>query len=82
MHAGGATTIAEIGAHWAPIGAANDPAGLNANWVGGVAAAYAQLGGDPSGPVFGRAASGTSPPPVDAAHCGSGEKRYPTSPST
>jgi hypothetical protein len=54
MYSGGARTIAQIGTRWAPVGAANDPAGLNANWVSGVADAYASLGGDPTGPVFGR----------------------------
>jgi hypothetical protein len=54
MHRAGARTIAEISVHWAPIGASNDPGGLNANWSAGVGRAYAQLGGDPSGPVFGR----------------------------
>ncbi len=57
MHAAGAQTIAEIAVHWAPVGATNDPTGLNANWVGGVSAAYAALGGDPAGPVFGHAAA-------------------------
>jgi hypothetical protein len=52
MHAGGAWTIAGIAVHWAPVGASNDPGGLNVNWVGGVSASYAQLGGDPSGSVF------------------------------
>jgi hypothetical protein len=56
MHAAGAQTIAEIARHWAPVGAANDPTGLNDNWAGGVAAAYAALGGDPAGRVFGLAA--------------------------
>jgi hypothetical protein len=54
MRAVGAGTIAQIGAHWAPVGARNDPGGLNAGWVGGVQAAYASLGGRPDGPVFGR----------------------------
>jgi len=54
MHAAGAQTIAQLAVHWAPVGAANDPTGLNANWVGGVSAAYAALGGNPAGPVFGR----------------------------
>jgi hypothetical protein len=53
MHAAGAQTIAQVAVHWAPVGAANDPSGLNANWVGGVATAYAALGGNPSGSVFG-----------------------------
>jgi hypothetical protein len=32
----GRTTVAEIGAKYAPIGAANDPTGLNNHWVNGV----------------------------------------------
>ncbi len=67
MHAAGARTIAEIAVHWAPVGAANDPSGLNTNWVGGVSAAYAALGGNPDGPVFGRAAASTCGP-VTGAH--------------
>ena len=66
MHAAGASTIAEIAVHWAPVGAANDPSGLNANWVGGVSAAYAALGGNPAGPVFGRAATSTCGPVTGA----------------
>lgn len=48
----GRTTIARIQERWAPIGAGNDPTGLNANWVANVARYYAELGGDPNGPVF------------------------------
>lgn len=44
----GRDTIAEIGAKWAPVGAKNDPAGLNQNWTRGVSGYYAALGGDPS----------------------------------
>lgn len=47
----GRTTIATISGKWAPIGAANDPTGLNANWVAGVSTLYARLGGDPDAPV-------------------------------
>jgi hypothetical protein len=47
----GRDTLATIGAKWAPLGAANDPAGLNANWTAGVGAYYAALGGDPTLPV-------------------------------
>jgi hypothetical protein len=57
MHAAGAQTITDIARHWAPVGAANDPTGLNANWAGGVAAAFAALGGNPGGRVFGPAAA-------------------------
>jgi len=66
MHAAGAWTIAEIAVHWAPVGAANDPSGLNANWVGGVSAAYAALGGNPAGPVFGRAPTSSCGPVTGA----------------
>ena len=52
MHGTGAATIAELGAQWAPVGAANDPTGLNSGWVTGVAAAYASLGANPSTSVF------------------------------
>lgn len=61
MHRNGASTIAQIGVHWAPVGAANDPAGLNDYWVGGVARAYAEMGGDPDGPVFGPTARVSAP---------------------
>ena len=47
----GRDTLATIGAKWAPLGAANDPAGLNANWTAGVGTYYAALGGDPTLPV-------------------------------
>jgi hypothetical protein len=71
MHAGGAGTIAGIAVHWAPVGASNDPGGLNVNWVGGVGASYAQLGGDPAGPVFAgsaaQVAGHTSACPPDVA---------------
>jgi murein DD-endopeptidase MepM/ murein hydrolase activator NlpD len=43
----GRTTIAEIGAKWAPIGAGNDPGNLNSNWVTGVSRFYKELGGNP-----------------------------------
>ena len=44
----GRTTLATIGAKWAPLGAANDPGGLNANWTTGTGTYYAAMGGDPS----------------------------------
>jgi hypothetical protein len=47
----GRDTLATIGAKWAPLGVANDPSGLNANWTAGVGAYYAALGGDPARPV-------------------------------
>ncbi|MBN1921596.1 MAG: glucosaminidase domain-containing protein [Anaerolineae bacterium] len=45
----GVSSIAEIGAKWAPVGASNDPTGLNNNWVKNVTWWYGQLGGiDPT----------------------------------
>lgn len=37
------TTIAGIGGIWAPVGAGNDPNGLNAHWVGGVTSYFESL---------------------------------------
>jgi hypothetical protein len=34
-----------LGSRWAPVGAANDPNGLNANWVANVIADYRKGGG-------------------------------------
>ncbi len=48
----GRVMIGDIGAKWAPLGAANDPSGLNAFWQAGVGAYYAALGGDPARPVL------------------------------
>ncbi|HMO01064.1 MAG TPA: hypothetical protein PKD59_16755 [Miltoncostaeaceae bacterium] len=48
----GRTTLATIGAKWAPVGASNDPGGLNANWTSGTGAYYAAMGGDPSRTVL------------------------------
>ncbi len=50
--ADGLTTIAAIGGRWAPVGASNDPQGLNAGWSNGVGTFYAALGGDPSRPIL------------------------------
>jgi len=36
----------------APIGAANDPGGLNLHWSAGVGTYYAALGGDPDAPIL------------------------------
>jgi hypothetical protein len=47
----GRRTLAEIGGKWAPIGAANDPTNLNADWTAGVGAAYLRLGGNPDAPI-------------------------------
>ena len=48
----GRTTLATIGAKWAPVGATNDPGGLNANWTTGTGTYYAAMGGDPSRTVL------------------------------
>jgi len=47
----GRTTLQAISGKWAPIGAANDPTNLNANWTAGVGTLYARLGGDPGAPI-------------------------------
>lgn len=62
----GLVTIAQIGAKWAPVGAVNDPAGLNNNWVIGVSRAYQQMGGDPTQPVTSNEVAAAAP-----AGCGS-----------
>ncbi len=54
----GRTTLSAIGAKWAPIGVANDPGNLNANWTAGVGAYYAALGGDPAQPILTSAQAG------------------------
>jgi hypothetical protein len=41
----GLTTIDQIARKYAPVGAANDPNGLNKNWVNGVTKIYNQLKG-------------------------------------
>lgn len=48
----GRLTIPAIQLRWAPLGAANDPTGLNSTWTRNVSRYYAELGGDPSGSVF------------------------------
>lgn len=44
----GKSTIREIARTYAPVGAANDPRGLNRHWPGNVSRFYEQLGGDAS----------------------------------
>ncbi len=65
----GRTTLETIGSKWAPIGAANDPAGLNRNWTRGVGTYFAALGGDPGLPVLasGQTAATTCDGSVPAA---------------
>src|SRR5690606_6004226 len=47
----GLDTIDEIQKRYCPVGAANDPTGLNANWLRNVRLLYAELGGNPDGSV-------------------------------
>ncbi len=48
----GRNDIPSIGSKWAPIGAANDPGGLNQHWANGVGTYYRALGGDPEIPIL------------------------------
>jgi hypothetical protein len=48
----GLTTIGAVSGRWAPVGASNDPQGLNGGWTAGVGAFYAALGGDPLRPIL------------------------------
>jgi hypothetical protein len=47
----GLTTLAQIQQRYAPLGAGNDPTGLNSNWLRNTTLLYAELGGDPAGSV-------------------------------
>jgi len=61
----GLATLAQIQAKYAPLGAANDPGGLNSNWLTNTTLLYGELGGNPAGSVavapsvVGTAPSGT-----------------------
>lgn len=44
----GKNTIGQIGKVYAPVGAANDPNGLNGHWAKGVAKNFRMFGGDPT----------------------------------
>ena len=50
----GKNTISSIANTYAPLGAANDPRGLNAHWHKNVSRNFRNLGGDPSQPVVDR----------------------------
>lgn len=63
----GRIRIDTIGPKWAPIGAANDPEGLNRNWVPGVSAQFTALGGDPDASVLMGAQRATCPPAAAGA---------------
>ncbi len=47
----GKTTIGQIAGTYAPVGASNDPRGLNGSWASGVGANMAKLGADPSAQI-------------------------------
>lgn len=47
----GRRTVVQIRDRWAPLGAANDPKGLNPGWARNVRHVMAELGADPDGPV-------------------------------
>ncbi|MGE3795271.1 MAG: hypothetical protein AB7I38_15260 [Dehalococcoidia bacterium] len=47
----GRDTLAAIQPIWAPVGAVNDPAGLNSAWTEAVGRYYEDLGGDPDGSI-------------------------------
>lgn len=63
----GRVTIPAIHQRWAPIGASNDPGGLNGGWSTNVGHYYRELGGDPSGPVFTSALGVPTPTSAPAA---------------
>ena len=52
----GKVALADIGAMYCPVGAANDPGGLNKNWIPGVSKIYKQITGvdyDPNAATYG-----------------------------
>ena len=63
----GRRTLADISSKWAPLGASNDPANLNANWTAGVGTLYARLGGNPDAAITLDAQTGTNCQAVPAA---------------
>ena len=60
----GRTTLATIGPKWAPIGAANDPTGLNRNWTAGSATYSPRSAATPNLPIL---ASAQAAPPAATA---------------
>ena len=63
----GLDTIDEIQKRYCPVGAANDPTGLNANWLRNVRLLYGELGGNPDGSVALQPSGDPSPVLVPAA---------------
>jgi hypothetical protein len=56
----GLVTLAQIQKKYCPVGAANDPMGLNSNWLRNTTILYAELGGDPLGSVAVSPSSGVT----------------------
>lgn len=63
----GRSRLREISPKWAPVGAANDPTGLNSHWTSGVERLYALLGGDPGLPALEHVQDPSPPCEADAA---------------
>lgn len=59
----GLTTLAQIQAKYAPLGAANDPGNLNSNWLTNTTILYSELGGNPQGSVAVTPGGASSAPP-------------------
>lgn len=69
----GRFTLVAIWKRWAPVGAANDPAGLNSNWPRNVSRYFAELGGDPAAPVLAETAGAPVGQGVAAVECAPGQ---------
>lgn len=65
----GRDTLAAIQPVWAPIGATNDPVGLNSAWTTAVGRYYEDLGGDPDGSI---AYAPPAPADIQAGLCPAG----------
>jgi len=72
----GRVSVALINLKYAPLGAANDPTGLNNHWTANVSKFYLEQGGDPNdvdtGNIGGTRLLGL-PPALDVAAAGAGE---------
>ena len=58
----GRTSVAAIGAKWAPVGAHNDPGNLNSEWSRNVTTYLGELGGDPGNVALAAESNPSSPP--------------------
>jgi hypothetical protein len=75
----GRTSVASIAPKWAPIGAGNDPAGLNRHWTEGVGSYYRALGADPERPIL---LAQQDPDPCGAGRGGTAAARGASEPVT